>query len=128
IAKWGVERAAAHGVPVRGFPHQDVERLARLVHREKSRPVIVSDGLCSGCGCTAPVAAYHEIVRGRGGWLVLDDTQALGLLGVAPDQVAPYGWGGGGSLCHHALAGPEIILVSSLAKSFGVPLAVLSGS
>jgi 8-amino-7-oxononanoate synthase len=129
VAMWGVEQAAARGVPVRCFPHQDVDALTRLVSRERGRrPVIVSDGVCSGCGCAAPVAAYHDIVRQRNGLLVLDDTQALGLLGAAPDQTAPFGWGGGGSLRHQAVAGPEIILVSSLAKSFGTPLAALSGS
>jgi len=129
IAGWGVERVAARGVPVHRFPHHDADTLARLAGRATDRrPVIVSDGVCTGCGCIAPVAAYREIARRRGGLLVLDDTQALGLLGSAPDHAPPYGRGGGGSLRSLGVSGPDIIQVSSLAKSFGAPLAVLAGS
>lgn len=130
IAGWGVERAAARGAPVRRFPHRDANTLARLVTRDtvRRRPVIVGDGLCSGCGCAAPVAEYLEIARKRAGLLVLDDTQALGLLGQMPDGQAPYGRGGGGSLRRQAVFGADILLVSSLAKAFGAPLAALSGS
>jgi 8-amino-7-oxononanoate synthase len=67
-------------------------------------------------------------VQAYEGLLVLDDTQALGLLGFAPDVMNPYGRLGGGTLPHQAISGSELIVVSSLAKSFGVPLAVLSGS
>ena len=129
IARWGVERASAFGVNVRAFAHHDADALARMVRRKpEGRPVIVSDGVCTGCGCSAPLAAYHEIARRYGGLLVVDDTQALGLLGTAPDRLTPYGHGGGGSLRRHGLSGPDIILVSSLAKSFGAPLAALCGS
>jgi 8-amino-7-oxononanoate synthase len=58
---------------------------------------------------------------------VLDDTQALGLLGHAPGPNAPYGLGGGGSLRWSRVNGPDVLLISSLAKGFGVPVAVLSG-
>jgi len=130
IAGWGVERAAARGASLRRFPHRDANTLARLTGREtvRRRPVIVSDGLCSGCGCAAPLADYLEIARKRAGLLVLDDTQALGLLGQAPDHQAPYGRGGGGSLRRQDVFGEDILLVSSLAKAFGAPLAALSGS
>lgn len=129
IAGWAAAAAAARGVPVHRFGAAGPAGLARLVRGErKRRPVIVSDGLCSPCGCRVPVARYLEIVREAGGLLVLDDTQALGLLGQRPDHSEPYGHGGGGSLRYLALGGPDIILVSSLAKAFGVPLAALSGS
>ncbi|MGH9845908.1 MAG: aminotransferase class I/II-fold pyridoxal phosphate-dependent enzyme, partial [Blastocatellia bacterium] len=57
-----------------------------------------------------------------------DDTQALGILGYAPGPDAPYGKGGGGSLRRSNVSGPDVLLGSSLAKGFGVPLAALSGS
>ncbi len=130
IIQWGVERAEMLGVPFYRFPHQGVAAVARLVRRVAHlyRPVIVSDGLCSGCGCTAPLGDYLEIVRAHNGLLVLDDTQALGLLGFSPSKTAPYGRLGGGSLKNQAISGPELVVVSSLAKSLGVPLAVLAGS
>jgi 8-amino-7-oxononanoate synthase len=130
IARWGVERAAARGAPVKSFPHHDVSALRRLIQqdrRQRRAPLVVTDGFCPGCGRTAPLGTYLEIVRARGGRLVLDDTQALGLLGHSPGAGSPYGQGGGGSLRWCGASGPEIITVSSLAKSFGVPIAVLAG-
>jgi 8-amino-7-oxononanoate synthase len=58
---------------------------------------------------------------------VIDDTQALGVLGNAPCGACPYGHGGGGSLRWHGLAGAPVMVGASLAKGFGAPLAVLSG-
>ena len=43
----------------------------------------LADGLCPGCGGAAPIADYLQIVRARGGLLILDDTQALGILGLS---------------------------------------------
>ena len=60
--------------------------------------------------------------------LVADDTQALGILGHSPDARMPYGHGGGGSLRWSGIGGPEALVFASLAKGFGVPIAVLAGS
>jgi 8-amino-7-oxononanoate synthase len=60
--------------------------------------------------------------------LVVDDTQALGILGEQPSLQMPYGHGGGGSLRHAGIHSNEVVLVSSLAKGFGVPMAALAGS
>jgi 7-keto-8-aminopelargonate synthetase and related enzymes len=130
IPRWGVERAAALGVPVYRFPHKNTDALDRLLRRSLAgrRPVVVSDGMCTACGCAVPIKAYHETVRHAGGLLVIDDTQALGILGAKPNPASPYGKGGGGSLQHHSISGPDVIIISSLAKGFGAPLAVLSGS
>jgi len=58
---------------------------------------------------------------------VLDDTQALGILGRDPHPAVAFGTGGGGSLRLHGVSGPDIVAVSSLAKAFGVPVAVVAG-
>jgi 8-amino-7-oxononanoate synthase len=131
IAKWGVERAAAHGVPVHTFAHHDAEALERRLKRDESqrlKPVVVADGFCPGCGHLAPIPGYLDLIRKRGGYLILDDTQALGILGRSPGVGAPYGKDGGGSLRWSQTSSSQIIMVSSLAKGFGVPVAVLSGS
>ncbi len=130
IARWGAERAAARGVPAREFPHHDAHGLLRQLKQDASgrRPLIVADGFCPGCGKSAPIADYLHCARAFGGLLILDDTQSLGIFGRDPDNSAPFGRGGGGSLVWSEAHGPDILLISSLAKGFGSPLAVLSGS
>jgi 8-amino-7-oxononanoate synthase len=129
IARWGVERAAARGVPVRRFPHHDPAALQNLIDQDRHagrRPVVVADGFCPTCGGAAPAAAYLRCVEPHRGHLVLDDTQALGVLGKQGG--APYGRGGGGSLRWQGINSPDVIVGSSLAKGFGVPMAMLAGS
>jgi len=131
IARWGTERAALRGIPVRTFPHHDVGGLIRRLRRSGPalrRPIVVADGLCPGCGGAAPVRELLGVVRRFGGTLVLDDTQALGIAGQHASAEMPYGVGGGGSLCRAGAGMPDVVLVSSLAKGFGAPLAVLAGT
>jgi uncharacterized protein len=89
--------------------------------------LVVADGFCPACGRRAPLADSLAAVRAWGGQLLIDDTQALGVRGEAPGPGAPYGRGGGGSLCWGGIGSPDVLVVSSLAKGFGAPLAALSG-
>jgi 8-amino-7-oxononanoate synthase len=129
IARWAMERAELRGSRVLPFRHHDPEALAQgLAQAGAARPWVVSDGYCTSCSRPAPLAEYLEQVRRAGGRLVIDDTQAIGVLGASPSPAEPYGRGGGGSLRHSGLSGEEIVLVASLAKAFGAPLAMLAGS
>ncbi len=131
VGRWGVERAAARGVPVRSFRHHDPQALDAVLACGRTgtrRPLIVTDGFCPACGTPAPLRAYLECARRYRGQLVIDDTQALGVLGHMPSAHMPYGFGGGGSLRWHRIRGADVMVVSSLAKGFGVPVAVLAGS
>jgi 8-amino-7-oxononanoate synthase len=58
---------------------------------------------------------------------VIDDTQALGILGNGPCPERPYGRGGGGSARFHAMQDGRLLIIASLAKGFGVPVAMLAG-
>lgn len=135
IARWGAERAALRGVPLVSFgrhnPRDLLRQLTRGAH-QGLRPLVVSDGICPANGQLAPLGEYLEMIRHFGGLLLLDDTQALGVLGGDPDKRVPYGFGGGGSLRYLGLTEPDvlphIVIGASLAKAFGVPMAVLSGS
>ncbi|MFA9218605.1 MAG: hypothetical protein ACEQSK_16090 [Sphingomonadaceae bacterium] len=125
VARWGAQQAVAQGMPLQLFPPGDAvaaERLAKWWRQRGRRPILLADGYCPGAPQAPPLAAYAGIVRQHGGCLVLDDTQVLGVLGDA----------GGGSLSVHGIRcgqeGSEVIMGASLAKGFGVPLAVLSGS
>ena len=131
IARWGIERVAAKGVPTADFRSHDTAALEALLHRDRRsgfRPVVVTDGLCPISGRTAPLPDYLRLVRARSGYLVVDDTQALGILGRDPAPTVPYGSGGAGSPAFHSIEGPEMIVASSLAKGFGAPLAAIAGS
>ncbi len=148
VLRWGIERAAAASGPggeigeieVESFAHHDADALARQLQRRFARDdgwrspgttLVVTDGLCPDCGRVPPLGRYLALLErqdGPGGWLVLDDSQALGLLGGGPGPVRPYGLGGGGSAAYLGVASPRLVVVSSLAKSFGVPLAMLGGS
>ena len=131
IARWGAERAAAQGALVSTLRHYDANTLidsARDTVRRGLRPIILADGLCPACGRVAPIADYLQALRTFGGLMVLDDTQALGILGRSPDPVAPYGLGGGGTLRWSDISDPAVIVISSLAKGLGVPVATIAGS
>jgi 8-amino-7-oxononanoate synthase len=130
-ARWGAERAAARGVLFRHIPHYDPVAAQHMVEEDSAsglRPVILADGFCPECGRAAPLPQYLDCVVRDSGYVVLDDTQALGIWGQAPSRLNPYGRGGGGSLCLHKNHSPSVIIGSSLAKGFGVPLATLGGS
>jgi 8-amino-7-oxononanoate synthase len=131
IARWAAERAAAFGVPLRRLPHFDADGARDVIDADTAsilRPVILADGFCAICGRPAPLRDYLRCVVPRRGYVVLDDTQALGIWGAHPSRCDPYGKGGGGSLRRAEVRSPNIIIGSSLAKGFGVPLAVLGGS
>ncbi len=125
VARWGLERA---GLGVLPFPRHDVESLARLlsIHQAR-RPVVVCDGWSPVAGKPAPLAAYQRLSASAGGLVVVDDTQALGILGELPEPSLPWGRGGGASVRHQRLPDSNVVWVASLAKAFSAPLAALLG-
>lgn len=128
IARWGVERVQARGIPVQSFRHHDPGALReqlRSAAARRRRPLLLVDGYCPSCG-PAPLPAYSGLAQRFGGRLVIDDTQAVGVLGEQPGPDAPFGRGGGGSLVRHGIAGPHLVVGASLAKGFGAPVAVLA--
>lgn len=144
IARWGADRAAVAGVPVRRFAHHDAAALRRQLCADgANRPVIVTDGYCPVRGTHAPLREYARIAAARDGLLIADDTQALGVFGRGAGSTSAYGMGGGGSRQYCGLSESdfrdrdiraadlcqaEIVMVSSLAKAFGAPVAMLGGS
>ncbi len=77
IARWGTDRAAALGVPVRVFRAHDAAALRRALDTTRAaKPVVVTDGYCPIRGEPAPLADYADCVAAAGGLLIVDDTQA----------------------------------------------------
>lgn len=118
--------AEKSGLPIEVFTHADSGAAAMLARRWTSagrRPLILADGYTPGKSKAPPLWRYAGIAAQGGGMLLIDDTQALGLVGRD----------GGGSLrrlrreWRAPLAAP-VVVGASLAKAFGAPLAALSGS
>ncbi|GEO06945.1 2-amino-3-ketobutyrate coenzyme A ligase [Adhaeribacter aerolatus] len=131
VARWGLERAVARGARVINFKHQNLEDLTLKLRQyvpKKASLLVVTDGWCPHCGKPAPLPDYLSLTRKYKGLLLIDDTQALGVLGAEPKQALPGGKGGGGLLLWYNIKGEDIITICSLAKGLGVPLSVLSGS
>lgn len=127
----GVERAKGNGMQVLRFRHLNKAHLKKLISSNKlanKRPVVVSDGWCPRCGQPAPLPAYLALIRPYNGLLIIDDTQGLGVLGTQSTRSTSYGRGGGGIIKWWNLKGSDILLISSLAKGLGVPMASLCGS
>ncbi len=131
IARWGAERAKLRGAELVTFQHHDPAALGQILHAPRTRrgrDWIVVDGFCAGCGRLSPLAEYLALARKVGARLVVDDTQALGILGTGRNPDAPFGHGGGGSLRATESTGLDVLLVSSLAKGFGAPLTMIGGN
>lgn len=128
VARWGIERAASNGASVNTFRHLDADDLSRKLKQAKTKPLVLANGLCTGCGEPSPVSEYLQCAEQYDGRLLLDDTQALGILGHSPSEVAPYGKGGGGVLRWSGVEPHHVLVISSLAKGFGAPVAVFSGT
>ena len=129
-AYWAAARAVGRRVPVIRFAHRSPEDLIRRLRRPGlagRRSLVLTDGWCAGCNRPAPLPGLLRTVRGVGGLLIIDDTQALGVLGAAPSGREPFGRGGGGSLRWQHAGPAGIVVVASLAKAFGAPLAVVAG-
>jgi len=131
IGQWGAARALLKGMPVVTFPAQDGERLSYLLHHYHQRgqtPWLLTDGWWAAGGQPAPLARFYHLLQPYGGTLLVDDTQAFGILGERPDAHLPYGYGGGGSLPFAGFTGPQLVTVTSLSKGLGVPVTVLAGN
>ena len=124
IARWGLDSARVAGVPARTFRHGHLPPVEEVT----ARPVLVTDGFFPATGHPAPLRECVSWVQRCDGLLVIDDTQALGIFGSNPGPHFPFGSGGGGSLRAAHLRGAHILVVSSLAKAFGVPVAMIGGA
>ncbi|UYZ64293.1 aminotransferase class I/II-fold pyridoxal phosphate-dependent enzyme [Hymenobacter weizhouensis] len=134
VGQWGAARAALRGLPVVPFSadNNDLAALGRLLHtyRQQGRtPWLLTDGWRPGADGPAPLARYQDLLRpDPRSVLLIDDTQAFGVVGEKPTVRQPLGRDGGGSLAYLGVRGPHLLCITSLAKGLGVPVAVLTGS
>lgn len=91
-------------------PHASADAARTALARPSARRVLVTEGVFSMDGDTAPLAELADIARDAGALLVVDDAHGVGVAG--PE--------GRGSLAAAGLRpGPDVLLVGTFGKSFG---------
>lgn len=129
VSKYGIERLMGARIPVNLFKHLSAEDLAENIRKKLQRntiPIVISDGWCPPCGKAAPLQEYADLVSPLNGKVIIDDTQAFGVFGTRKYGVS-YGSYGGGILKWLNVKSPCVVTIISLAKGFGVPMAIISG-
>ncbi|MBL9132728.1 MAG: 8-amino-7-oxononanoate synthase [Verrucomicrobiaceae bacterium] len=76
-----VDAARLSGAVIRVFPHNHLEKLARLLQTAKGRVLIVTESVFSMDGDAAPLREIVELKEKHGAWLLLDEAHAVGVLG-----------------------------------------------
>lgn len=101
------------------YPHQDTQQLAkRLAAQASGQKLIVTDGVFSMDGDTAPVKALASLAKHQDAWLIVDDAHGFGVLGET----------GAGLLEAEHLAQEDAILMGTLGKALGTAGAFVAGS
>ena len=101
------------------FRHRDMAHLRQLLKSARARrKVVVTEGVFSMDGDLSPLQDIHEICKGQGAFLYLDDAHGTGVLGR-----------GRGTLAHFGLRpGPWILQMGTFSKAFGGFGAFVAGS
>ena len=96
--------------PVVKFQHRDAADFSKALSRcgRAARPVVLTDGMFSHDGSTAPLKAYLKLLP-KNGWIIVDDAHGAGVLGKT----------GQGSLEAAGVGRAHIIQCITLSKAFG---------
>ncbi len=101
------------------YPHADTAHLADQLKTAQGEKLIVTDGVFSMDGDTAPLTALANAAKANDAWLMVDDAHGLGVLGKE----------GGGCLPYFGLNQDDVpILMGTLGKAFGTFGAFVAGS
>ena len=109
-----LEAASLSPATLRRFAHNQPESLHRLLASPVGgETLVVTEGVFSMDGDSAPLSALHQLTRQAGGWLLVDDAHGVGVQGEQ----------GRGS-CWQQDVRPELLIVT-FGKAFGVSGAAL---
>ena len=104
-----LEAASLSPAQLRRFAHNDAGQLAALLDKPcEGQQLVVTEGVFSMDGDSAPLAVMHEAARQQHAWLLVDDAHGIGVTG---DE-------GRGSV-HQQGVRPELLIVT-FGKGFGV--------
>ncbi|MBL9145079.1 MAG: 8-amino-7-oxononanoate synthase [Verrucomicrobiaceae bacterium] len=114
-----VDAARLSGATIRVFPHNHLEKLAKLLATSQGRrTLVVTESIFSMDGDAALLREIVDLKDQHGAWLLLDEAHAVGVLG-------PQGRGLAASL---GLDGRIDLHMGTLSKAFGLSGGYLAAS
>lgn len=115
-------RARSDGAEWVEFRHNDIGDVeSKLAGYARARTkIIATDGIYSMGSPNPPLAEYGRLAREYNATVYVDDAHGFGVIGGAPDEDLPYGYGGNGIVNHLGLdyERDRIIYVAGLSKAF----------
>ncbi|MBK8816285.1 MAG: 8-amino-7-oxononanoate synthase [Methylococcaceae bacterium] len=107
------------GAKFKRYTHADTGHLNELLAKSEGNSLIVTDGVFSMDGDTAPLKALSAVAKQHSAWLMVDDAHGFGVLGA----------NGGGVTEEAGLSQDDVqVLVGTLGKAFGTFGAFVAGS
>lgn len=114
-----LDAALLSGAKLIRYAHNDTEQLGkRLAAQASGQKIIVTDGVFSMDGDTAPVQDLAALAHSHDAWLIVDDAHGFGILGST----------GAGLLEAENLGQEDAILMGTLGKALGTSGAFVAGS
>lgn len=100
------------------YHHNDIAHASELLASASGKKLLVTDGVFSMDGDTAPVTQLSELCAEHDAWLMVDDAHGVGVLGSH----------GEGTVAQAGLSAQQApVLVGTLGKAFGTSGAFVAG-
>ena len=114
-----IEGMQQSGRPFRRFAHNDAAQLNRLLNAQSEDMLVLTEGIFSMDGDTAPLAELAKVTGHHGAWLVVDEAHSLGVCGEQ-----------GRGACHQqGLSSSQVpILMGTFGKALGTSGAFVAAS
>jgi 8-amino-7-oxononanoate synthase len=107
------------GAKFKRYAHANTDHLDNLLAKADGNKLIVTDGVFSMDGDTAPLQILSDVAKKHSAWVMADDAHGFGVLGA----------NGGGILEQTGLRQDDVqVLVGTLGKAFGTFGAFVAGS
>lgn len=114
-----IDAGLASGARFRRYRHNDAGSLeAQLAKADARRKLVVTDGVFSMDGDTAPLPALCDVAERHGAWVMVDDAHGFGVLGPQ----------GAGTAAAQGVAGRVQVHMGTLGKGLGTFGAFIAGS